>query len=101
MKKDFLDTSMMWDLTKAILAFIGAFFYTNMQVHCEVDMKKILRIILIILIAFLSVTAILATANMILNREETNNIVFFTGTYIILIGMCIAFFVLLGKKKKD
>lgn len=63
-------------------------------------MKKILRIILLILIAFLTLTAILATTNMILNREGTNDIIYCAGTYIILIGMCIAYFVLLGKKKK-
>lgn len=61
-------------------------------------MKKVIRILLLLVIAFILVFCTIAVLNMISEGHETNDIIFGAGTGIIIIAMCIFFFILLGKK---
>lgn len=62
-------------------------------------MKKVLRIIILLLIAIVIVFCTVAVLNMISKGIETRTIIFGAGTGVIIIAMCIFFFILLGKKK--
>lgn len=62
-------------------------------------MKKVLRILMLLLIAIVIVFCTVAVFNMISEGIETRTIIFGAGTGVIIIAMCIFFFILLGKKK--
>lgn len=64
-------------------------------------MKKVLRVLLLLIIALIVVFGTVTVLNMISKGAKANEIVYAGGVCIIIIGMCIAFFVLFGKKKKD
>jgi len=64
-------------------------------------MKKVLRVLLLLINAFIVVFGTVTVLNLISKSAKANDIVYAIGVCIIIIGMCIAFFVLLGKKKKD
>lgn len=64
-------------------------------------MKKVLRILLILVIALLIVFTVVANLNLIGNEEvKMKTLLYGNGFFVMIIAICIAFFVLLGKKKQ-
>ena len=63
-------------------------------------MKKVLRISLLLVIALVIIFGTISVLNMISVGEKSKMIAYGVGFFLIIIGMCIAFFILLGKQKK-
>lgn len=63
-------------------------------------MKKIIRIILLIIIAFFTLFGTIATINMILKNEQIKTLLYGNIFIVNIIAVCITVFIILGKKKK-